>query len=45
MFKENEKVKIIGMKPTIISQLFSEVSQEEARDVEKDVKEIIDNSK
>ena len=45
VLEENEKVKIIGMKPTIISQLFLEVSQEEARDVEKDVKEIIDNSK
>ena len=33
------------MKPTIISQFFPEVSKEEAKEVEKDIKEIIDNAK
>ena len=42
---EDEKVKIIGMKPTIISQFFPEVSRQEAEEVEKDIKEIIDNAK
>ena len=45
VFEENEKIKIIGMKPTIISRFFPEVSQEEAEEVEKDIKEIIDNAK
>ena len=45
VLEENGKVKIIGMKPTIISQFFPEVSKEEAEEVEKDIKEIIDNSK
>ena len=45
VLEENGKVKIIGMKPTIISQFFSEVSKEEAKEVEKDIKEIIDNAK
>ncbi len=40
-----EKVKIVGMKPTIISQFFPEVSKEEAGEVEKDIKEIVDNAK
>jgi len=33
------------MKPTIISQFFAEVNQKEAMEVEKDIKEIIDNSR
>ena len=45
VLEENGKVKIVGMRPTIISQFFSEVSQEEAKEVEKDIKEIIDNAK
>ena len=45
VLKENAKVKIVGMKPTIIPQFFTEVSQEEAETVEKDVKEIIDNAR
>ena len=45
VLEENGKVKIIGMKPTIISQFFQEVSLEEAEEVEKDVIEIIDNAK
>ena len=45
VLEDNGKVKIIGMKPTIISQFFPEVSKEEAKEVEKDIKEIIDNAK
>ena len=45
VFEENEKKKKIRMKPTIISRFFPEVSQEEAEEVEKDIKEIIDNAK
>ncbi len=37
--------KIAGMKPTIISQFFPEVKKEEAEEVEKDIKEMVDNSK
>ena len=45
VLEDNGKVKIIGMKPTIISQFFPEVSKEETKEVEKDIKEIIDNAK
>ena len=45
VFEENGKVKIAGMKPTIISQFFPEVKKEEAEVVEKDIKEMVDNSK
>ena len=45
VLEEDEKVKIMGMKPTIISQFFPEVSRQEAEEVEKDIKEIIDNAK
>lgn len=45
VLEENGKIKIVGMKPTIISQLFPEVTQDEVREVEKDIKEIIDNAK
>ena len=43
-YKENEKVKIAGMKPTMISQFFPEISKEEAEEAERNLKEIIDNS-
>lgn len=45
VLEENEKIKIVGMKPTMISQFFPEVSEEEAEEVEKDIKEIVDNAK
>jgi len=45
VLEEDGKVKIVGMKPTMISQFFSEVSQEEAKEVEKDIKEIVDNAR
>lgn len=45
VLEENGKVKIVAMKPTIISQFFPEVTRQEAEQVENDVKEIVDNSK
>ena len=45
VLKENGKIIIAGMKPTIISQFFSEISLKDAEEVEKEVKEIIDNAK
>ena len=42
---ENGKVKIIGMKPTIISEFFPEISKEEVEEAEKEIKEIIDNAR
>ena len=45
VLKEDNKVILVGMKPTMISHFFSEVTREEAEEVEKDVKEIIDNAK
>jgi len=45
VLEENRKIKIVGMKPTMVSQFFSEVGKEEAEEVEKDIKEIVDNSK
>ena len=45
VLEENGKIKIAGMKPTMISQFFPEVSEEEAEEVEKEVREIVDNAK
>ncbi len=45
VLEENSKVKIVGMKPTMISQFFPEVSKKEAEEVEKDIIEIIENAK
>ena len=45
VLEEDNKVKIVGMKPTIISQFFPEISKQEAEEAEKDIKEIIDNAK
>jgi uncharacterized protein (DUF302 family) len=45
ILEENGKVKIVGMKPTMISQFFQEVSPEEAEEVEKEVKEMVDNAR
>src|SRR3989338_681937 len=39
------RVKIIGMKPTMISQFFPEVEEEEAREAEKDIIDIIERAK
>ena len=45
VLEENGKIKIVGMKPTMISQFFPEVKKEEAIDVERDIIEIIENAK
>lgn len=45
VLQENGKIIIAGMKPTIISQFFPEISLKDAEEVERDVKEIVDNSK
>jgi|SRR3989338_2046288 len=45
VLEEDGKVKIIAMNPKIMSQFFPEISEQEAEDVEKDIKEIIDNSR
>lgn len=45
VLEENGKVRIVGMKPTMISQFFPEVDRKEAENVEKDVKEIVDNAR
>ncbi len=41
VLEENGTVKIVGMRPTMISQFFPEVSAEESFDVEKEIMEII----
>ena len=45
VLEEDGNIKIIGMKPSIISQFFPEVNKKEAEEVEKDIKEIVDNAK
>ena len=45
VLEENNKVRIVGMKPTMISQFFPEVSKKEAEEAEKDVKEIVDQAR
>lgn len=45
VLEENGRVRIVGMKPTMISEFFQEVSREEAENVERDIKEIVDNAK
>src|SRR3989338_4774779 len=45
VLEEDNKVRIVGMKPTMVSQLFPEVSKKEAEEVEKDVKEIVDRAR
>ena len=45
IFSENGIVKIVGMNPSIMHQFFPEISKEEVNEVEKEIKEIIDNSK
>ena len=45
VLEDGGKIKIVGMKPTMISHFFPEVSKEEALAVEKDIKEIVDSSK
>src|SRR3989344_777149 len=45
VLEDDNKTKIIGMKPTMISQLFPEIKDEEAKEVEKELMEIVDNAK
>ena len=45
VLEDNGKVKIAGMKPSMISMLFPEISREETEEIDRDIKEIIDNSK
>ncbi len=45
VLEENGKIRIVGMKPTMISQFFPEVGKEEAEEVERDIKEIVDNAR
>ena len=45
VIEENGKVKIIGMKPTMISQFFPEVSKREAEEVEREIIEIVNNAR
>ena len=45
VLENNGKIKIVGMKPTMISQFFPEVSKKDAEEVERDVKEIVDNAR
>ena len=45
VLEENGNVKIVGMKPGMISEFFPEVKKEEVEDVEREVMEIIENAK
>ena len=45
VIEENGKVKIIGMKPTVISQFFPEVSKDEAEEVEREIIEMVNNAR
>lgn len=43
--EEDGKVRIMGVKPTVISQFFPEVGREDATPAEKEIKEIVDSAK
>src|SRR3990167_2892800 len=43
--EDDGKVKIIGMKPTMISQFFPEVDEQEAREAETDIIDIIEKAR
>jgi len=45
VLQEKGKVRIFFMKPTIISEFFPEIEKMQALEAEKEVKEIVDNSK
>ena len=45
VLEEDGNVKIIGMKPTIITQFFPEVSKREAEEVERDIIEMVDKAR
>ena len=45
VLEDKGKVKIIGMNPRIMAEFFPEIKKEEAEEVEKDIKEIMENAK
>jgi len=45
VIEEGGKVKIVGMKPTMISQFFPEVNKREAEEAERDIIEMVDNAR
>ncbi len=45
VLQEEGKVRIIGIKPALISQFFPEIGEEIAKEFENDIKEIIDVAK
>ena len=45
VLEDDGKVKIAGMKPTIISQFFPEVDKKEAKQVERDVIEMVNDAR
>jgi uncharacterized protein (DUF302 family) len=45
VLEELGKVKIVGMRPSIISEFFPEITKQEVKQVEEEIREIIDNAK
>lgn len=45
IIEKNDGIYIIGMNPSMIPDLFPEITKEDVLEAEKDVKEIVDNSK
>lgn len=45
VFNENGKVKIAGMKPSIVTQFFPEIKKEDIVEIEKEIEDIINSSK
>ncbi|HLD60484.1 MAG TPA: DUF302 domain-containing protein [Candidatus Bilamarchaeaceae archaeon] len=45
VLEENRKVKIVGMRPSMISEFFPEITKQDVEQVEKEIREIIDNAK
>ncbi len=41
---EDDGVKIVGMRPTAMTQFFPEIGEEDVSPIEKDIKEIIDSA-
>lgn len=45
VLEDNGKLIIAGMNPALVSEFFSEISKEDVSEVEKEIKEIIENAK
>lgn len=45
VLQENGKVRIVGMRPSMVSEFFPEISREETLEAEKEIKEILENAK